>query len=141
MANPYISHYGKNTQFKPGQSGNPKGRPKGSRNRKTLLRELTQQYSMEWSKIPIKNVEQLAARYDYPIDAIICVAFAKALEGDVRAMRWITETAYGKPKNGLIGDEDDEERPLPPPIYGGLSVESLKPDYGDPQYSIIPDKQ
>ena len=27
-------------QFKPGQSGNPKGRPKGSKNESTLLREL-----------------------------------------------------------------------------------------------------
>jgi hypothetical protein len=121
MANPYISHYGKKTQFKPGQSGNPKGRPKGSRNRKTLLRELIQQYSMEWSKIPIKNVDQLAAIYDYPIDAVICVAFAKALEGDVRAMRWISETAYGKPKSGLIGDDNAAERPQPVPIYDGIS--------------------
>ena len=30
-------------QFKPGQSGNPKGRPKGSKNESTILREILQQ--------------------------------------------------------------------------------------------------
>ena len=35
--------YGKpprSRRFKPGQSGNPKGRPKGAKNRDTILREL-----------------------------------------------------------------------------------------------------
>lgn len=31
------------SQFKPGQSGNPKGRPKGSKNESTILREILQQ--------------------------------------------------------------------------------------------------
>ncbi len=140
MANPYISHYGKKTRFKPGQSGNPKGRPKGSRGRKALLREAVERYGMDWSKIPMKNIEALAEKYEYPIDAVICVAIAKAVEGDAQARRWLTETAYGKPKNGILGDEEDE-RPLPTPIYGGLSVKTLEPGYGNRQYSVIPDKK
>ncbi len=30
----------KETQFKPGQSGNPNGRPRGSKNRSTIIRQI-----------------------------------------------------------------------------------------------------
>lgn len=80
---------------------------------------------MDWSKVPIKDVGKLAAKYEHPIDAIIYVAIAKAIEGDAKARRWLSETAHGKPKNGLIRDSE-EERPAPVPIYGGFSSESMK---------------
>ena len=41
----------KSGQFKPGQSGNPKGRPKGAKNFKTELEEELLE------KIQIKNIE------------------------------------------------------------------------------------
>ena len=45
MSDDYEVGYGKppkDTQFKPGQSGNPNGRPKGARNLKTEIREVMQ---------------------------------------------------------------------------------------------------
>lgn len=128
MANPYISEQGKATRFKPGQSGNPKGRPKGSRNRKTVLREVIQEYGMDWSKIPMQNVQALAAKYEYPIDAIICVAIAKAMEGDAQARRWLSETLYGKPKANVTVHHVTD-KPQPVPIYDGsepLGIESQR---------------
>ena len=46
MSNNYEVGYGKppkSTQFKPGESGNPKGRPKGSKNLPTVLQETLNQ--------------------------------------------------------------------------------------------------
>ena len=44
----------KETQFKPGETGNPNGRPKGRKNIKTMLTELlsAQDPDGEWAKLP-----------------------------------------------------------------------------------------
>ena len=42
------------TQFKPGESGNPNGRPAGSKNLATIIRELEDE-NFDWSLVPIKQ--------------------------------------------------------------------------------------
>ena len=70
--------------FKPGQSGNPNGRPKGSRNRSTIVKELLE--ALHASGLP--NVEVATA-------AIV----KKALDGDVVAWEKLMDSGYGKVKD------------------------------------------
>ena len=92
------------TRFKPGKSGNPKGRPKGSANLATdLSAELGEQITVREGGRPRRISKQRA---------LVKSLMAKALQGDVRATtavlalyaRVITETpeAEGQPI------EDDE---------------------------------
>src|SRR5215831_15175287 len=80
MAKEYQVGYGKPpkaSRFKPGQSGNPKGRPKGSAN-------LASDLSAELGE-PITVREGGQARHITKQRALIKSLMAKALQGDVRA--------------------------------------------------------
>ena len=69
------------TQFKPGQSGNPKGRPKGSKNFSTLIAaELDQNLTINIGGLA-KTVSTRAA--------IVKRMVHKALKGDRKALDWI----------------------------------------------------
>jgi len=73
----------KHTRFKPGQSGNPKGRRKGSKNLKTALeREMKRKIDVrEGGKIKrISKLEALPARL-----------FERALSGDMRAASMVVD--------------------------------------------------
>lgn len=63
-----------------GQSGNPKGRPKGSRNFKTIIRDMLHD-SSTWELLPKDAVKTKGT----PLEAIICTLTAKAIQGDIRA--------------------------------------------------------
>lgn len=92
------------TKFKPGKSGNPKGRPKGSKNESTILRELleakmTVRIGGRERKIPVmegihrRNVES-------------------ALKGDLKASAFLLNR-YGAMVTGELaqdelGDDDKE---------------------------------
>jgi uncharacterized protein DUF5681 len=67
----------KHTQFKPGQSGNPKGRPKGIQNLNT---DLEQELAVK-----ILVTEGGAQQETTKQRAMLKSLFAKALNGDVRA--------------------------------------------------------
>lgn len=68
----------KHTQFQPGQSGNPKGRPKGVKNLATdLSEELEQPIVVTEGGKSIKTTKQRA---------MVKTLMAKALSGDVRAI-------------------------------------------------------
>ncbi|MEM8936284.1 MAG: DUF5681 domain-containing protein [Pseudomonadota bacterium] len=84
-------------QFKKGQSGNPAGRPKGSKNMRTLFE------SLEAKQIPIKNEagdDQVGV-----IEAIILKLGENALKGDHKAIAKILE---------LKGQFDQAEQKLTP---------------------------
>ena len=79
--------------FKKGQSGNPNGRPKGSRNRATIVRE--------WLEVqqeinnPITGQKEKLQQQD-----IITLALIKqAREGNVRAWEALMDSAHGKVVN------------------------------------------
>jgi hypothetical protein len=74
-------------QFKPGQSGNPKGRPKGRKNLKTIFVEVLNKKVKLWDKN--KNRTRTVSK----LEAMIEVISNKALKGDPRALATIVQIA------------------------------------------------
>ena len=67
----------KHTRFKPGESGNPKGRPKGTKNLKTdLVEELSERVPVTENGRPLKISKQRL---------IVKALIAKAVKGDTKA--------------------------------------------------------
>jgi len=83
--------------WKPGESGNPAGRPKGARNYATIMEEI--------GALRIKTPKRLA----FPVEgglvdaktAVIMRAFSKAIAGNVAAMQMIMDRVDGKPINSI----------------------------------------
>lgn len=98
--NPPIS-----TQFKPGESGNPKGRPKGVKNLATdLQEELEQKVTVTEGNETSQVTKQRA---------MLKTLFAKAMKGDVRASNALitlilgleeTRKSVGEPE--ILSEED-----------------------------------
>lgn len=72
--------------FKPGQSGNPNGRPKGALNFATKWRIFIDKVAKENAMTPEQVDEQLLA-----------VGFKKAKEGDYNFYRDVHDRVYGRP--------------------------------------------
>lgn len=91
--------------FEKGQSGNPKGRPKGSKNLKTVLKELlsAQDSEGEWANPISKKLLQKAFN-----------------DGDYRALVEIIDRIEGKPMNR---NEHD--------VRGDLGVRIYRPEKYD----------
>jgi hypothetical protein len=67
----------KRTQFKPGQSGNPKGRPKGAKNLATRIEEVL--------SLPVKITQGKRQKWVRTDFAMLLRMREKALNGDLRA--------------------------------------------------------
>lgn len=81
------------TPWSTGQSGNPKGRPKGSKNRSTIARRWLE---VEQSiKNPITGETETLSQEDIMTLAQI----KKARQGDVNAYKALMDSGYGAPKN------------------------------------------
>jgi hypothetical protein len=77
--------------FKKGESGNPAGRPKGSRNRSTIARQwLEVNQSL---KNPLTGEQETMSQEDLMTLALI----KKAREGDVNAYKALMDSGYGAP--------------------------------------------
>ena len=87
------------TQFKPGESGNPKGRPKGIRNLNTDLEE-------ELS-LKILVTEGGTQKETTKQRAMLKSLFAKALNGDVRAAGVLINLILGL-EQARIADKEPE---------------------------------
>ena len=77
--------------FEEGKSGNPNGRPKGSRNRSTIARrwlEVNQKL-----KNPLTSEEETMSQEDLMTLALI----KKARDGDVNAYKALMDSGYGAP--------------------------------------------
>lgn len=72
--------------FKPGESGNPKGHPKGQRNFATIYREALKQLAKQKKTTPEKLEEHM-----------LQVGIAKAFQGDYRFWQDINDRINGKP--------------------------------------------
>jgi hypothetical protein len=77
-------------KFQPGESGNPNGRPKGARNRSTLVREWLEVKTKE--RNPITGETEELEQQDMMTLALI----KKAREGDVQAYKELMDSAHGK---------------------------------------------
>jgi Family of unknown function (DUF5681) len=83
-------------QFKPGQSGHPPGRPKGSRNRRKVLED-------ELNKtVFVTEGGRRIRRKKW--DVILAQQVNKAVGGDLKATQYIMEQAF---KYGLLNLEAD----------------------------------
>lgn len=71
------------------------GPPKGTRHLSTIIREIME--NIDWSKTTLKNKEQLQAQYGKRgWDAMVYVAYTKAMTGDPQAMKFLAEHGFGK---------------------------------------------
>jgi DNA-directed RNA polymerase specialized sigma54-like protein len=94
--------------WSPGQSGNPKGRPKGSKNRSTIARKWLD--SKEKFKNPLTGEIELLTQEDITTLAQIL----KAREGDTPAYKALEDSAYGSPVQQI--DQTIFEQPIFPDI-------------------------
>ena len=90
----------KDTKFKPGQSGNPSGRPLGALGFKTIFEQAVKKIAKE------KNLKESEIEVDLIIQAI-----TKAKGGNYHYYRDIFDRIYGRPVQKIQGDE---ESPLIP---------------------------
>lgn len=78
-------------RYKKGQSGNPKGRPKGSKNRSTVAKKWL---SVEQDlKNPLTSEIETMSQEDLMTLALI----KKARDGDATAYQKLLDSAYGAP--------------------------------------------
>lgn len=89
-------------QFKPGQSGNPAGKPKGTKHLSTHIQEMLNDENFE---IKLKDGTLLKER---PIKAIIKTAVAKSISGDNRWAEWLAKHGYGEQLKVEINDPRKE---------------------------------
>lgn len=84
---------GKATQFKPGQSGNPAGRPPGVKRLSTWIREMLNDEEFI-ALIPDvrEGYKEFKGR---PVEAIIKTAMVRALAGEKESREWLAKYGYG----------------------------------------------
>jgi hypothetical protein len=79
--------------FKPGQSGNPNGRPKGALN-----------FSTKWVKFIEKIAEQNETTPDKVDEQMLKVAYKQIMSGDHRYWKDIMDRVYGQAKQNINVD-------------------------------------
>lgn len=92
-------------QFKPGQSGNPKGRPKGARNRSTIVRR--------WLETVSEGTNPVTGEFDPDMtveDKMTAAIIQKALSGDSGAYARLMDSAYGRPEQQVISTGTQDVR-------------------------------
>jgi len=90
------------SKWKPGQSGNPAGKPKGTKHLSTYIQEALTDENFE---LKLKDGTIMK---EMPIKAIIKTAVAKSVSGDTRAMEWLAKHGYGEKLNLEVTDTRKE---------------------------------
>ena len=73
----------KSTRWRQGQSGNPKGRPRASKNQSTILKEALRQ--------KLQVVERGRTRTISALEGIVRRAVSSALKGDLNAVKFLLQ--------------------------------------------------
>ena len=90
-------------QFKKGQSGNPAGKKKGTRNRSTIARKWLE--ALESVKNPITGeIDKLSQE-----DIITLAMIKKARKGDSQAYRALMDSGFGAPKQEIKTEQATSE--------------------------------
>lgn len=99
--------------FPKGVSGNPAGKPKGTRNRSTIVREA------------IEAV--LAGSHQTVVDAMTAAIIAKAMNGDVPAYKELLDSAFGKVADKMEAEVKQEVKSdLTSKLLAALPKEQLE---------------
>lgn len=90
------SDIGKLSRWQQGQSGNPKGRPKGSKSLSKIVLELENE-KFNWKQIPVQGgkLAELLSDLGSPWRAIVMKALTEGLKGNIKAMEWLRKSGYG----------------------------------------------
>lgn len=103
--------------WQPGQSGNPAGKPKGTKHLSTRIQELLEDENFS------KRLKNKSAINGAPLEEIISVLIVKAAEGDLRAFDLLAKYGYG-----TKFDVTSDYKQLPHPI---MTVRQyMKDEYG-----------
>ena len=101
--------------FEEGKSGNPNGRPKGSKNRSTIARQWLE--VNQKLKNPLTGENETMSQEDLMTLALI----KKAREGDVNAYKALMDSGYGAPVQQI--EQTLLEQPLFPDVQEDNSNE------------------
>lgn len=94
-----------------GQSGNPAGKPKGTKHFSTWIQEMMEDEQF------VRKLANGKSKREAPVKAIVATLITKALDGDLKAIDLLAKYGYGSRH-----DITTDSQPLPAPIFGGLSV-------------------
>ena len=94
--------------FKKGEVTNPAGRPKGAKNRSTIIKELFD--FARTQKNPLTGEEQTLTQEQ----AITMAMLLKAGKGDVNAYKALMDSCYGAPVQQI--EQTNIEQPLFPDV-------------------------
>lgn len=98
--------------FKPGESGNPAGKPPGTKNRSTIARKILEMRSI----LPKDRMEALKVKFpeiadNMSVEEIMTIVMAEgAISGDDKAYKALMDSAYGAPKQEV--DVSTEIKPI-----------------------------
>jgi O6-methylguanine-DNA--protein-cysteine methyltransferase len=101
-------------KFKPGQSGNKKGRPKGVRNISTVLKEYLN------TEIEIEHPVTRELIKGNAIELMVLAQIRNAIFGDVKAFNAIADRTEGKAVQTVVNTP--EQNTLTVHVEGGLSA-------------------
>ena len=105
--------------FSKGTSGNPKGRPKGSKNFATVLKGYLQ------CRIEEKDIFTGVIKKFRAIEVMVLKQIAKAMDGDLNAVKWIANRADGKARQEQFAERPKDNKIIIE-IVGGLEDEENK---------------
>lgn len=94
--------------YQKGQSGNPNGRPKGSKNRSTIAKKWLQVIQETKNPLTLES-EELSQE-----DLITLALLKKAAKGDVNAYKALMDSGYGSPVQQV--EQTILEQPLFPDV-------------------------
>ncbi|MCA9330079.1 hypothetical protein KDA11_05495 [Candidatus Saccharibacteria bacterium] len=77
--------------WKKGQSGNPNGRKQGSKNVSTIVRKLLEQNAVDEILLTTNLTDLAKGQPTSYAQAMVLAMIKKALEGDVRAVKWLAD--------------------------------------------------
>jgi hypothetical protein len=97
--------------WKPGQSGNPTGKPKDIKHLSTWIQEFMEDENFT------RTLANGRHKKEAPVKSIVSVLIHKAVDGDMKAFDLLAKYGYG-----TRVDITSKDQQLPMPLLGGISV-------------------